>query len=526
MKTVSTAVMRELDRKTIQDFKIPGTTLMDKAGRGVARCTEELLERSHGYSDGVLVIAGHGNNGGDAFVAARYLKQWGWNVAVWLAASVPDIKGDARIHFKKMKACKIPVRSLPAIEDWNKVWFKTGNERCPAPALIIDGLLGTGIEGSARDPVAGAIRYINMLSEKSLVIAIDVPSGLNSDTGKAAGEAVRADLTVTMGLPKLGLVQPEAIDFVGRLQVIDIGIPTQLISELEAHFEYITQSDIQNLFRRRPRGAHKGNFGHLLIIGGAGGYAGAVSMAAKAALRAGAGLVTVLTPAGIAPIVAASTLEAMVHAAAETDTGSISSKSWPAWRDKLKTFSAVLIGPGMTRHAETGLLARLVLKECHAPVVMDADALNMYEGRMKEFQHRDCPLLLTPHPGEMARMSNCSNSDVQNNRFKTAEKAAALSHSTVILKGAGTVIAEQGQPLQINLSGNPGMATGGTGDVLSGLLAGLLAQGFVPFQAARAAVYLHGLAGDEAARKQTEYGLTAGDLIEHLPYALRRVTPR
>ncbi len=529
MKVVSTAQMRELDRKTIEDYEVPGEDLMDRAGLGVAHVVDLLFDRHElaGYS--VLLVAGRGNNGGDAFVTARYLKEEGYDVAVWLAGSANEIRGDARTHLNKLKEAKIPLEEVPTKESWDQLVGQWRETKAGGVPVVVDGVLGTGIKGPARGPAAGAISYINMMAGECLVVSIDVPSGLNSDTGRVEGDAVAADVTVTMGLPKRGLVEPDAANHVGRLEVMDIGIPCDLIDKTESDVELITASDLGPLFPRRSRTSHKGSYGHLLMIGGAAGYSGAIGMAARAATRSGVGLVTVVVPQGILPVVSGAVPEAMIHGAAETEIGSVASDCWPVWRDRLDEFSAVLVGPGMTRHSETRNLVTKILSDCTVPVVMDADALNVFEGRLDDLgrcRRPECRLVITPHPGEMGRLIGRSTGEVQANRFAVAREVAEKTGAIVILKGVGTLVAEHGQTLNVNMTGNPGMATGGMGDILAGLLAGLLAQGLKPFDAARAAVYLHGRAGDEAAWETTESCLTAGDVIDSIPYAFRHVTMR
>ncbi|MBU0715451.1 MAG: NAD(P)H-hydrate dehydratase [Verrucomicrobia bacterium] len=526
MKIISTAVMRELDRKTIADFEVPGETLMDRAGFGVARFVDYLFQTKDFYSRSVRLVAGRGNNGGDIFAAARYLRQMDYDVDILLAGSLADVRGDALTHLGKLKSKRIPVDELPTPKDWEEAIALTHCARSTDAPVIVDGVLGTGIQGPARGLASGAIRFINAHAGLSLVVAVDVPSGLDSDTGRAEGDAVMADYTLTMGLPKQGLVEPCAADHVGRLEVIRIGIPDDLIDKVESDLELITPSDLHSLFSRRTRTAHKGTFGHLLIVGGAAGFSGAIALAARAALRSGVGLVTVVVPRAILPIVAGLVPEAMVHGVAETDIGSLASGMWPVWRERLDTFSAILAGPGMTRHAETTALIRMILADTKVPLALDADALNVFAGQMDELTKRTCPLVITPHPGEMACLLGRTAAEVQANRFEVAKEAAKRARAVTILKGAGTLVAEAGQPLAINMTGNPGMATGGMGDVLAGLLGGLLAQGLKPFDAARAAVFLHGQAGDQAADEKSEPGIIAGDLIEELPYAFQDIIPR
>lgn len=521
--------MRELDRATIEEYHVPGEVLMDRAGAGVARIVELLFDQYDLEDMSVLLIAGRGNNGGDAFVAARCLNERGYDVVVWLAGKAREITGDARTHFDKMKAAGISVEELSTTEDWECLIERHSEMNSVRAHVIVDGLLGTGISGPARGPAAGAIRFINMMNRDSLVVSIDLPSGLNSDTGRTEGDAVSADVTLTMGLPKRGLLEPCAINFVGRLEVVDIGIPRALVEKIDSDIELISAFDLRSFLPRRPRDSHKGDYGHLLMFGGAAGYAGAMAMAAQAATRSGVGLVTAVVPRGIASVVSGAVQEAMIHGAAETEIGSLAPDCWAPWRDRLGEFSAVLAGPGMTRHPETQVLVRQILKDCTVPLVMDADALNAFEDRVEELNRSrrgGCPLIITPHPGEMGRLMSLPASEVQANRFAVAGECASKAHAVIVLKGAGTLVVEDGKPLNVNMTGNPGMASGGMGDVLSGLLAGLLAQRLSPFDAARAAVYLHGHAGDQAACKHTESCMTAGDVIDSFSYAFQQVTPR
>jgi len=523
MKTVSTQKMRELDRRTIQDYGIPGETLMDRAGLGVADVVD-YVAKMWGYPDPpILLFAGRGNNGGDAFVAARYLKEQGYQVDLSLACEAGRVTGDALSHLSRARRAGIEIREFPDKPDWEDMLAES---RPPAGGIVIDGLLGTGTRGPARGPAAGAIQYINMLAGRCLVVSIDVPSGLNSDTGRAEGDAVKADLTLTMGLPKQGLTEPCALDYVGSVEVIDIGIPDELTAPIRSERELTTAEDLRKLFGRRPRTAHKGNYGHLLVIAGAAGYAGAAAMACRAALRSGVGLVSALVPAGIAPTVAGLVPEAMVHAGPETGSGSPAADIIQHWDRNITDFDAVLLGPGMTTHLHTRHLVEWVLDNTAAPVVLDADALNVLAGETARLARRSGPLIITPHPAEMARLLGATADEVQSDRFGRAAQAAREAQCTVVLKGAGTIVAEPGKTPSLNLTGNPGMAKGGMGDVLAGLMAGMAGQGMAPYDAARTAAYLHGRAADYAAWRSSQAGLTAGDVIDELANVFKEVSAR
>ncbi|MBN1670706.1 MAG: NAD(P)H-hydrate dehydratase [Kiritimatiellae bacterium] len=521
MKVVRSSEMRELDRKTIEEHGVPGAVLMDRAGLGVANEAERLAALA-GYSAPLVrLIAGRGNNGGDAFVAARYLKKKGFEVELWLTGKLEQVKGDAVHHLNATVKAGIVPQEMPEPGHWVKA---TAERR--AADILVDGILGTGVSGPARDPAACAIRYINEHSKEALVLAVDVPSGLNADTGLAPGETVLADVTVTMGLPKLGLVQPAALDYVGSVEVVDIGIPPALVESVRTDRELITATDLMPLFARRPRAAHKGSFGRILLVCGSHDYPGAAALAAKAAVRSGAGLVTVLVPKGIAPVISSFVPEAIVRPGQETETGSLSMKVWPVWRPRLPEFDAILFGPGMTPHEHTRKLVVQAIRECHMPLVLDADAVNVLETQPTRIHRATCAVVATPHPGELARLLGVDAKTIQSDRMFSAMRAAEETDATVVLKGAGTIVAEPDRIPCVNMTGNPGMATGGMGDVLAGLTVGLLGQEFKPFDAARASVFLHGRAGDNVWFRTSQAGLIATDIIEELPYAFRDLTLR
>lgn len=472
---------------------------MLRAGFGVAKIARHILLTEKTQS--VLLIAGVGNNGGDAFVAAKELSK-NIEVEVWICGDQHLIKGDALLHLENMIHAGIQPKEIQSERGF---FPKT------EPALIIDGLLGIGSRGSPRGLMGPLIDWINIEAQNAFVLSIDLPSGIDADTGIAEGSAVKADLTATIGLPKTGLIRPEAIPNIGNVEVIDIGIPLELIEDVEGNAEaaFIDQSDL--FLPRRPRDSHKGTYGHILIIGGAKGTTGAVAMAARDALRSGAGLVSVLTPDEVYPIVAqACGPEVMVHTFPSIGKLAVDfSKDW-------KKIDAVLIGPGLEPAPET---VKRLLKSCPVPLVLDAGALCVTPQQVADAK---CPIVLTPHPGEFERMFGSDFSG----RWAQAAQGAAKSSATLLLKGAGTVIATPGRKLAVNLTGNPGMATGGMGDVLGGMVTAFLGQGMPAFDAAITAVYLHGLAGDIAADRMGQESLIATDLIDALPDAFRALQIR
>ncbi len=522
MKIVTTSWMRELDRQTIEEYGISGATLMERAGNGLA---DQLLQRIAEWglhNPFITLLAGRGNNGGDAFVAAIRLRKRGLRVKVWLVG-LPREGSDALTFFNRMQAERVAWRDMADEAEWDHL-----NAVEAEADVLVDALLGTGAEGAPRGVIGRAVDFLVSRADHARIVAVDIPSGLNADTGKAEGAAVRADLTVTLGLPKCGCLAPPAYDYVGHLTVVDIGIPHTLIEQMpfDQDKEFIDPTDLAPLFARRARASHKGVYGHVLIFGGACGYSGAVTMAALAALRSGAGLATVVTPFSVAPIVAGRAMEAMVKGAPETSIGSLAVECWKDWRAHVNQFKAVLIGPGMTRHVDTLKLVRKLLRECRVPMVIDADALSVLGGHVRQFQKAQGPLVLTPHPGEMALLLKKEVAEVQAYRSAVAMDTALETGATVVLKGAGSVVAHRDQPICVNLTGNPGMATGGSGDVLAGMIAGLIAQGLDPFDAARAGVYLHGRAGDRVAARMSEAGMIAGDLLQELPLVVRELCLR
>ncbi len=493
MKLITSTQMRELDRRAIESG-ISGEELMLTAGEGLAEAIRKLAAQHQLVDSPVLFVAGPGNNGGDAFVAARSLYEADWPVECWLACPEDRLKGDALLHFRRMKKAGVELKVMVQEADW-KYAAECGTEA----EIVVDGLLGTGASGEPRGTIAEAISFVDAQADHALIVAIDVPSAM----------AVRSDLTVTMGLPKIDCVEPENVDCVGNLEVVDIGIPSEFIEALESETELITPADLAPLFPRRPRSAHKGDFGHLLCIGGSKGFSGAIAMASKAALRSGAGLISAFVPEAIHSLVAATVPEAMVHS------------SFPDGK-----WTAVLVGPGMGRSATTREQVLHLLESSKVPVVLDADAITVLADHIDAIAAASCPVILTPHPGEFAALFDLKVDEVQEDRLTMARMAAARLRATVVLKGAGTIVAAPDRPAGINMTGNPGMASGGSGDVLAGLLAGLAAQGMDPFEAACAAVWLHGHAGDLAAAEKSQASMLATDIIEKLPEAFRAVSCR
>ena len=495
MKAVTTEQIRRLDQRTIT-AGTPGEELMERAGYAVARTAIRFLKREDSRS--VLLFAGKGNNGGDAIVAARHLAGAGCEATLVLLCRRQELTGDPVTHFQKLVNA-VRIVEQPTLDELSELVAET------EPAVVVDGLLGTGLKGEVRESYATAIKVINGLHLP--VVAIDIPSGLDGDTGEVHGVCVRADVTITMGLPKVGLLRPSATDFVGRVETVDIGFPREYVDEIQTDVESITAQDIAPLFPSRRRSAHKGDFGHLLIIAGSEGYTGAPVMVARGAARAGAGLVTLAVPRSIYPIVATMCPPEVMPRPIEFE------ELEPIY---FTEFNAVAIGPGLGQRAETQKLVWKVVSSCPSPIVVDADALNAMGQRVAALKKLQKPLVLTPHPGEMARLIGKTAKEVQADRWNIARGFSQEYGIVTVLKGAGTVVTDQSGPLWINSTGNPGMAKGGMGDALTGIIGAFLAQGMTPLDAARAGVFIHGLAGDLANERFGERSMQTTDLIEHL----------
>lgn len=514
MKIVTADQMRELDRRTIHEAGVPGKTLMERAGSGVVSAMEETFGTLQGKT--VTIFCGKGNNGGDGFVVARLLRQKRRAVRVCLLAHTRDLKGDAKLMYQRFVkgAGRSSVLSTPSPDSMHQLVRHSH--------VLVDALLGTGTSSPISGLYHEAIHAMN--ASEAPTVAVDLPSGIDADTGATLGTAVQASLTVTLGNPKLGLFLGSGIDHVGRLHCVDIGIPTQYVEDLHLPVELLSPFAIQSWLPKRQASAHKGIFGHAGIIAGSSGKSGAAALAGKAALRAGAGLVTVATPASVQTSVASGIPEVMTLPLPETAEHTLSRHALPRLQPFVQSRNAIGIGPGLSTHAETVEVIRTLLAACDRPIVIDADALNALVGHTSLLRSRPLSPIVTPHPGEMARLLGESTAaTVNRNRLAIAQDFARTHSSIVVLKGARTIIAHPHGPTAIAPTGNPGMATAGTGDVLTGILAGLLAQGVAPWEAAQSGVYLHGLAGDLAARTYGHPSLMAGDLIASLPQAITHV---
>lgn len=509
MKIVSTAEMREIDRVTSQRFAVPSPTLMENAGAAVA----EFVISKYPSAERIGVICGKGNNGGDGFVAARRLHGAGKGVRIVLLAEPSELRGDAAEMYAKLPVAPIIVRSGEELKrEQARAVFES--------AVLLDAILGTGFKPPVSGLYAEAIRLLNASSAP--VVAVDIPSGADADVmGEQTGTVARADAVVTFTGPRLAHIFGRLTD--GPTLIAPIGSPDEaIVSSLQLNL--ITAREIVPLIGPRPLAANKGNFGHVLVVGGSLGKAGSAAMAGMAVLRSGAGLSTIATPKSVLSTVAGFHPEVMTEPLDETNDGTISTSASERMNALIKGMTVLAIGPGISRNPETSEFVRNLVMKCKTPLVLDADGLNAFEDRAGDLNGQGRSIVITPHPGEMARLAASTIAAVQRDRTNVARTFAREHELIVVLKGHRTLIAQPDGTVWVNTTGNPGMATGGTGDILTGMVAGLIAQNPQHItEAVIAAVHLHGLAGDAARESMGEHSLVATDLIRALPEAFRRV---
>lgn len=506
MKVVTASEMKEIDRKTIEDFGIPSQTLMERAGLSVA----ERIKEAFKPEGKVIVLSGTGNNGGDGIVAGRELYNSGWNVLVIILSSSKDkLSPNCLYEYEIAKKFKVPMEFRTKI-----------NVKDTHSAVVIDAIFGTGLSKPIRGEIANVIDFLN--TSGSPVVSVDMPSGVSSDTGEVKGVGVKASITVTFGLPKRGHFLYPGRDLTGKLYIEDIGFPEELINSSSLKCQTIEMEDIS--IPERPMYSHKGIYGHVLIVSGSKGKTGAALMTAKSCLRTGAGLVTIALPESLMNVIQARVLEEMTLSLPETN-GTLSIKSLPAILRFLDEKADVLaIGPGIGVSENTKRLVEGLLLECKKPMVIDADGINVLNKDI--LKKAKAPLILTPHPGEMSRLSGISVSEIERDRINTAvsfmKDITSKEEAVLVLKGVPTVIAGiagKDSRVFINTKGNPGMAKAGSGDVLTGMIAGLMGQRLSLIESAITGVYLHGLAGDISAEKKGYHSLIASDIIDAIPEA-------
>jgi hydroxyethylthiazole kinase-like uncharacterized protein yjeF len=519
MKILTAAQMQRIDRLTTERYGIPSLTLMENAGQRVV----EFLSEHYAPLDQqrITILCGRGNNGGDGLVAARLLRALGLSPRVLLFADPQSVRGDAATNLERYIK-HWPISWVRTLEDW-----KALRREIEGTTLFVDAMLGTGLSKPVEGVLLEVVQDLNARGSSVKAVAVDLPTGLSADSGHLIGECLRADASVTFTALKHAHVFPPACEWAGKVRVEGIGTPEELLEGDPGLFLDLTEpQSLSWLKQPRPLDAHKGTFGHVLVIAGSVGKTGAAAMAAKAALRAGAGLVTVLTPRSALPTLSCLGLEFMTEPLPETADGTVSLHALHggAFGKVLEGKTVLAIGPGLGNNPDTAEFVRTVVDKVDLPIVLDADGLNAFAGHADQLQPRSRIRILTPHPGEMSRLAGLETREVLERRIQVARDFARARQVVLVLKGSRTLIASPNGRVSVNPTGNPGMATGGTGDCLTGLAAGLLAAfRSQPADAvAAAAVYVHGLAGDIAAGKQGQVSMVAGDLLDAIPEAFRR----
>ncbi len=503
MKAVTAVQMREIDRATIQDFNIPGLELMEKAGCALADAAAELLPAS-GYA---LVVAGKGNNGGDGFVAARHLLQRGFTAQVALLADAEELTGDAATNCQRAIELDIPIHQKPSDKQLAQLLGEAD--------VVIDAILGTGLSGQVSGRFA---EVLGMLAgHDGPIVAADIPSGVNADTGALLGDVPRAEITVTFGLAKQGLYLHPGRGYCGDIRVAEIGLAPPTIENPQLK-TYVTElADVAAALPARAPDAHKGDCGRVLVVAGSTGLTGAAAMASLAAARTGAGLVTLAIPAALNTILETKCTEVMTAPLMDHGCGYLRPRNTDEILGLATAAQTVIIGPGLGPQDATAEMVRNLVAQMQCPVVLDADGINAFAGHADLFAGCPGQLVITPHPGELSRLAGMSVGEIQTDRIAAARAWADELESVMVLKGAATVCAAPGGETWINATGNPGMASGGMGDILSGMIGALLAGGTKALPAAYAGVWMHGRAADIAAKQIGPRGYLATDLLQLIP---------
>ncbi len=514
MYLVTAKEMQQMDKETIGNIGIPGRVLMENAGAGAFRFMCRVFPALEGKS--VAVVAGRGNNGGDGFVMARYLSQKGISVKVYLLCEKGSVQGDARANLNLLDILGIPVVEVP-----DAGAFKKQKAAMRRHDVWVDGILGTGLKSDVKGHYKAMILFLNTIRKP--VLAVDIPSGLNADTGQVCGVCVQAQATATFAFPKIGHVVYPGAAYTGKLDIIDIGIPGQVADNVLPQQFILEEAFLRGVLQERDPDTHKGRTGHLLAVAGSPGKSGAAAMMATAAMRAGAGLVTLGAPGSLNPVLESQVMEVMTYALPETTDHMLDTSAMGALRELLIGKSCLAIGPGIGTAEETKQLLFRLLKEIVIPVVIDADGLNILSEQPEILHAVNTPVILTPHPGEMGRLCGISSAAVQTDRIGRARHLATSYHVHVVLKGARTVMAHPDGRVYVNLTGNPGMASGGMGDVLTGVIAGFVAQGYTPEDAVHLGVFLHGAAADHLSVHKGPFGYLATDLMNQLPHQINKL---
>jgi ADP-dependent NAD(P)H-hydrate dehydratase / NAD(P)H-hydrate epimerase len=517
MYLVTASEMQDMDHSTIESYGIPGLVLMENAGRGATRM---LLETFFDIrTKKVGIIAGKGNNGGDGFVIARYLHQYGVEVTVYLLSKAQNIKGDAKTNLKLLNPMNIPVIEMP-----DKPHFEKNRESLDKQEIWVDAILGTGLTSDVKGFFKDIINFVN--NSRLPVFSVDIPSGLNSDTGHPHGTCINADATATFAFAKSGHIHYPGSHYTGRLGIVDIGIPEHIVKKTAPFQNLITFKMVCNGFCPRQEDAHKGTAGHLLVLAGSPGKTGAAAMASISAMKSGAGLVTLGVPASLNPVLESQVLEVMTEPLAETRDSVLAEASFDSIIRLMERKTCLVIGPGLGMSDETGNLIKQLLLHAKIPVVLDADGINHLSGSSNLLKKINIPVILTPHPGEMERLTGDTILEIQKDRTESARKFATEFGVHLVLKGVKTVIAHPDGSVYINPTGNPAMASGGMGDVLTGIIGGLVTQGYSPEYACNAGVFIHGASADSVMNKTGPVGILASEVLHAIPEQFSNIEKR
>jgi NAD(P)H-hydrate epimerase len=516
MYLVTAKEMQQMDQATIQEIGIPGRILMENAGAGafrfMCRVFPDLLDSK------VAVIAGRGNNGGDGFVIARHLFQKDIAVKVFLLSAVDKVQGDARANLDLLFALGIPVIEVP---DENSLRKQKAALR--KYDLYVDAILGTGLKSDVRGHYRKVISFLNALDQP--VFSVDIPSGLNADNGQICGNSIEATATATFAFPKIGHAVYPGAELTGALDIVEIGVPKKVVHQVQPRQFLLQKEMVASMLRKRDPNTHKGQTGHILVVAGAPGKTGAAAMAATTAMRVGAGLVTLGVPEGLHAVIEPQVTEVMTYALPQTTDGMLDELGLDAVLKLATDKRCLVMGPGIGTAEETKALMWGLILANKLPLVIDADGLNILSEQINTLKPRRYPLILTPHPGEMGRLCGLSAADIQKNRIDHARSLATQLGAHVVLKGARTVMAHPDGSVFINPSGNSGMASGGMGDVLTGAIAGYIAQGYDPKNAIHLGVYLHGAAADHLCQHKGPFGYLATEVMNQLPEQIRNLLP-
>ncbi len=509
MYLVTAEVMRQIDRAAINKLRLPSLELMENAGRGVAEqlILQNIIDPANHAQ--VAIFCGKGNNGGDGFVIGRYLHNAGIDVRIFFIGPVNKLSDDARINQKSAVESGVAVKEIKSVNDIDS------NLNC---THIIDAIFGTGFEGVPHGLAAELIEYINR--QNAAIISIDLPSGLNADNGQHEGAVVCADFTFTLALPKYGLFLSPGRELAGHIEVVPIGIPDEVVEKFKLPHQLITSEMVASKLPKRKPDGHKGDFGYLLIIAGSTGLTGAAELTANSAMRSGCGMVRVGCPSSTQPVLAAKLTEIMTHPFPDVaKKGALALRGLGEIRQLALDYDALALGPGIGRHHETIELVKRFVADNEKPIVIDADGLYALGSKNDVLKQSKAPTVITPHAGEFKRLTGVDAPSDIHERFEIALSFAKEFDVTLLLKGSPTIIAHPSGRCYLNSTGNSGMAKGGSGDVLTGIIASLMAQGLSVEDAAVCGAYIHGLAGDFAADALTPRAMIAGDIIDFLPGA-------